>query len=149
MRIRRIDYEAGEFTYGQRIAVTEIMQGDGTEYVRMKAVWKELYGWSARWMRPRRRAKEFQRMMEGLAYWAKLEQETLKYNPTDKEKKAGITDYMQKVGDMGTIKALAKAYSTDPDRILEWQWAKVYGILVTDLAEYEFEEKLRSQYGNA
>lgn len=146
MRIRRIDYKGGTFTYAQRIAVTDIMQGGQSDYMKMKAMWRELYGWSARWMLPRRRAKEFARMLEGFGYWAELEQRTLKYEPSEEQKRAGITDYMKAVGDMGTIKAMAKAYCCDPDTILTWEWAKVYGILLTDLEEYRFEERLREQY---
>ena len=46
---------------------------------------------------------------------------------------------------MSTIKALAKAYGKDPDEILQWQYAKVFGILYTDLEERKFEKKYQQQ----
>lgn len=147
MRLRRIDYEGGAFTYGNRIAVAHICQDTTiSEYAKMKACWHELYGWNARLLPLPWRVRELERMMRGLAHWAEVEQQTLKYEPTPEELRAGIKDYSDAVGDMGTIKAMAKAYAQDPDTVLGWSWGKVYGILLTDLEEYRFGERLRKQY---
>lgn len=149
MRIRRIDYIAGEFTYANRIAMTKILQQEElSEYQRIKMCWIELYGWTPRFMPPRRRAKEFELFTAGLKHWVDLEQEKLKYEPTAEELRAGIKSYSEAVGDMATIKALAKAYHIDPDDVLRWEWGKVFGILSTDLEEFKFSERLRKEYEN-
>lgn len=146
MRLREWNYKEGEFSYGQRISIGDILTNqDSTWYQRLKECWKELYGWSARLMPPRIRVRFFERMMDGIRYWVELEENTLKYNPTDQEQQAGLMRLNEEVGHMGTIKALAEKFGTDPDIILSWQWGKVYGILHADLKEAEYHQRLMNQ----
>lgn len=143
MRLREFKYEEGTFTYGQRIGIGEILRNeDASEYQRLKDCWKELYGWSPRLMPRRMRKRRFDRMIDGIRYWVDLEAETLKYDPTPDQERAGIKNMFAQVGHMGTVKALAEKFGKDPDVILSWEWAKVYGILHADLKEYEYERRL-------
>lgn len=143
MRVREWKYEEGAFTYGQRIAVGDALADETkTWYERMKQAWRELYGWNARLMPPRMRARRFERMIDGLKYWIDVEAKTLHYEPTQEEKSAGIVRLNQEVGHIGTIKALAEKFACDPDTILTWQWAKIYGILHADLKEYQYHKRL-------
>ncbi|MDD2576586.1 MAG: hypothetical protein PHV76_03690 [Bacteroidales bacterium] len=67
---------------------------------------------------------------EALLYWQEQENTLLKYEPTREDKQAGIEQLSKNIGELGTVKALAKDYSQDPDYILEhWKWGKVFGIL--------------------
>lgn len=144
MRLREWNYTEGDFTYGQRIAVGQIFTDTSrSEYRRMSDAWRELYGWSARLMPPRIRVRRFDRMLDGLRDLVNLEQQLLDYKPTAEEERAGIKDYAQRVGDMGTLKAIAKAYSQDPDSVLKWKYGKVFGILQTDLEEYKYQLRLQ------
>ncbi len=146
MRLREWNYKDGEFSYGQRIAIGDILTDEGrTWYQRLKACWRELYGWNARLMPARMRVRRFGRLTEGLRYWVELEERTLNYKPTDQEQKAGLMRLNEEVGHMGTIKALAEKFGTDPDVILGWQWGKVYGILHADLKEAEYHQRLTEQ----
>lgn len=146
MRLREWKYEEGEFTYAQRIELGEVFQNDSlSDYRKMKAAWKVLYGWNARWMNPWRRKKAFERMLEGLKYWINLERENLKYDPTPEEQRAGLLRLSEQVGEMGTIKALAEKFGIDPDVILTWHWGKVYGLLFADLKETEFQRRMLDQ----
>lgn len=146
MRIREWNYKEGEFTYGQRIMIGQILSDqERSWYQRLKACWKELYGWNARLLIPALRVRMFDRMTEGIRYWVDLEQKTLKYEPTTDEQRAGILELNAEVGHMGTIKALAEKFGVDPDIILTWKWGKVYGILYADLKEALFQRKLMEQ----
>ena len=146
MRLREWKYEDGLFSYGQRISVGLIFGGEGSYYSKMKEAWRELYGWSARLMPPRMRARRFARMVEGLSWWVDQEQRELKYTPTAEEEMAGLSRLNSEVGAMGTVNALAEKFGIDPDTVLRWEWAKVYGILRTDLKEHLFSRRLAAQY---
>ena len=146
MRLRDWNYKEGEFTYGQRIEIGEILTDqERTWYLRLKACWRVLYGWNARLMPPRMRIRRFDRMAEGIRYWVELEERTLKYSASLSERRAGLTQLNAEVGHMGTIKALAEKFGIDPDIILSWQWGKVYGILHADLKESEYQRRLAEQ----
>ena len=143
MRIREWKYNDGEFSYGQRIAIGEILQNeDKTWYQRIKECWKELYGWNVRLLIPILRVKMLDRMTEGIRYWVDVEEKTLKYEPTAEENKAGLAKLNAEVGHLGTVKALAEKFGVDPDIILGWQWGKVYGILFAELKESEYQRRL-------
>ena len=82
------------------------------------------------------------KVIEGITYWADLENKELAYKPSEEEKRAGIIELNDKVGYLSTVKVLAKNYSLDPDLILSWSWSKVFGILKTDLEEFRYQERL-------
>lgn len=149
IRLHRIDFESGAFTYGNRIALGDIFGNtEKTEYMRMKDAFRELYGFSARLLPIRWRIRAFRRIAEGLKQWIDKEQQMLQYTPSSDELAAGVKELGEKVGNMSTIKALAKAYSKDPDEILGWEYGKVFGILWTDLEERKYEQKLNKRmYG--
>lgn len=142
MRLREWNYEEGLFTYAQRIAVGEALLTEDSDYQKLKACWRVLYGWSARLMPLRMRIRRFRRMIKGLNYWCELEKNTLKYTPTEEQKRAGIDRLFQEVGYMGTIKSLAEQFGLDPDTVLQWEWSKVYGILLADLKENDYRDRL-------
>ena len=149
MRLTEYNYREGTFSYGARIGVGMILQDESlSEYQRLKGCWKELYGWNARLMPPRMRHRRFRRMLEGIEYWVELESQTLKYDPTPEQERAGIKKLFNEVGHMGTVKAIAEKFAFDPDVVLDWQWAKVYGILHADLKEYLYERKLTEIMSN-
>ena len=81
MRVREYDMAAGEFPYGERIALGEIFaRADLSDYGKMKAAWHELYGWSARLLPPLARARAFTRLVEGLNGWVEREQQMLSFS---------------------------------------------------------------------
>lgn len=143
LRLREYRYEDGTFSYAQRIAVGDILRDESlTMYQRLKACWRELYGWTARLMPPPMRVRRLDRMVDGLTYWAELECRTLDYKATPEEERAGLARLSGEVGHMGTVKALAQKFGRDPDEVLRWEWGKVYGILYADLKESEYQRRL-------
>ena len=54
---------------------------------------------------------------EALLYWQ--ENTLLKFEPTHEEKQAGIEQLSKNIGELGTVKSLAKDDTQDPDYILE------------------------------
>lgn len=140
--IGQLDLEGGEFTYGNRIALGEIFSDENrSEYQRLGAAFRELYGYSCRVLPIRLRLRAFERIVTGMTGWVGKEQEMLHYEPSADELAAGIRELSRRVGSFSTIKALAKSYGRDPDEILQWDYAKIFGILYTDLEEHKFEEK--------
>lgn len=147
LKFGRLDLDGKDMTYGNRIALADIFspsQGK-TEYAQFCEAFKELHGYSARLVPLPLRVKRIYEITEGLRSWIEKEQHMLKYTPSSDEIAAGIEELGKKVGSMSTIKALAKAYGKDPDEILLWQYAKVFGILYTDLEERKFEKKYQQQ----
>lgn len=142
MRVRIYNYREGEFSYGQRIAISRIWREELREYEKLKLVWKELYGYDCRVIPVRKRVRLLLGLADGLRYWFDLEQRTLATEPTQEQLRAGIRELSEKIGDMGTVTAIAKDYGVDPDVVLTWQWGKVYGILLTDVEQYRYEKKL-------
>ena len=130
---------AGEFPYGARIELGQILADTNrSEYRRAKDAWIALYGWSPRFMPPLLRAKRLKEMLEGFTSWLEKEQQMLHYTPTPDEAAAGYEAFCKKVGVTGTIYALAKSFGADPDDILRWPYAKVFGILYHDLEELKY-----------
>lgn len=144
LKFGTIDWESADFTYGQRIELGDIFSDEEVgEYTRLCKAFKCMYGYSRKWIPLRRRARMFNEILDGFKGWIDKEQAMLKYNPSSDEMSAGIKELSEKVGNMSTIKQLAKAFSTDPDEILKWPYSKVFVILYTDLEERKYEEKLK------
>lgn len=140
--IGRLDVAGGSFTYGNRIALGEIFRDeDRSSYRKMKDAFIELYGWSPLLIPLRRRVRVMTKMLEDIKGWLDRERQLLTFEPEPDQITAGIHELAKAVGDMGTVKAIAKAYSQDPDAVLKWEYAKVFGILFTDLEEHKYEKR--------
>ena len=147
IRIGKLDWEGRDFTYGQRIELGEIFgEKDRSEYSKLCDAFKCLYGCDRRILPMKLRIRVFDGILKGLKGWIDREQKMLSYTPSGEELSAGIRELSAKVGSMSTIKSMAKTYSVDPDRILEWPYGKVFGILYTDLEERKYEKKLQKVY---
>ena len=157
----RVDMDAGEFTYGNRIVLGEIFRSkcESTDQVaqnahyveQLRAAHKEIYGYSLRWLTKRRRKRRIEEIVKGFADWVKLEGIELHREPTPEELSAGVKAYSEKVGDKATVLALADQFKTDPDTIKSWRYAKVFECLVADFQKSQFEERLfkvQSKKGN-
>lgn len=139
----RLDIEGGDFTYGNRIALGQIFQDDSVSaYKRLKSAFRELYGYSARLLPLRARVRRFTAISRGVTAWIKKEQALLHYEPTADELAAGLEDFSKRVGDINTPNALARKYGCDPEVILGWSYAKVFGILWSDLEDAKYQRKL-------
>lgn len=144
IKVGGIDWDSADFTYGQRLELGDIFGNEETsEYSKLCEAFKCMYGYSRKWLPMRMRIRVFDRILNGFKEWIEKEQTMLKYTPSSEEMSAGIQELSAKVGSMATIKQIAKSYSIDPDKVLEWPYAKVFAILYTDLEERKFDEKLR------
>jgi len=133
------DIKVGEMTFGQRIALGEALS-ESDPFARFKKTLEAL-DIPNRPLMYRKLVPYFHTVVEGMVEWAEKEARLLKYEPTAEEKKAGISELTKRIGEMGTIKAMAKAYGVDPDEILKWKYSKVFGILFTDLEEYKYQDR--------
>lgn len=139
----QLNVAAGDFTYGNRIALGDIFQNEElSEYRKMASAFKEIYGYSCRLLPLRRRVRVLTAIVRDFAAWCNNEQTLLKYDPTPDELAAGINDLSKKVGSMATVHAIARKYAKDPDEILKWEYSKVFGILYTDLENTKYEQRL-------
>lgn len=137
-KIKEIDIEGGKLTFGQRIDLGKLMCSEYSEVEKFEKTFEILHEVKLKISEYKKHIDYFATIIEGLKFWSEQEATLLKYEPTQEEKQAGIKDFSQKVGEFATVKALAKAYSKDPDEILNWEYGKVFGILYTDLEEHKF-----------
>lgn len=138
-----IDIPAGDFTYGNRIALGQIFADESTSaYKRLCAAFRELYGYPARLLPLKRRVRVLTALSRGVAEWIEKEQQLLTYEPSQDEKAAGLEEYAHRVGDISTPNAIAGKFGLDPDTVLRWPYAKVFGILWADLEGAKYERKL-------
>lgn len=143
-RIGVVNIQGGEFTYGNRIALADIFKDEGkTEYQKMKEAFREIYGYSCRWLPRKKRYRTLIGIVEGFSEWIKRENTVLDYKPTQDQLRAGIEQYSKAVGSMSTVHAIAERFSEDPDTVLRWDYAKVFGILFVDLERYKYQQRER------
>ncbi|MDR1544949.1 MAG: hypothetical protein LBS50_11230 [Prevotellaceae bacterium] len=139
---KKIDVKAGKLTFEQRITLGKIFQSEtDTEAGKFEKVFVCLHDYKPRVIDYKRLIDYFTEIVEGLKFWFEQEKTLLHYMPTMDEVSAGIEDYSKKVGEFGTVKAIAKQFGCDPDVVLKWEYAKVFGILYTDLEEFKFQKK--------
>ncbi len=144
----KIDIKAGDMTFGQRIELGKIFSGKDDELLKFEKTFNCLHNFQPKLTEFKRLVPYFEEIVEGLKHWSTTEAKMLKYIPTPEEKQAGIMDLSKKIGEMGTVKAIAKTYAMDPDVVLGWNYSKVFGILYTDLEESKFNRKYQKVISN-
>ena len=155
----KIDVKAGDLSYGQRIGLGELFMSDKSESDKFKETFHILHDkkdesgnvieeFNVDFFNQEKMqflSEYFTEIIEGLKFWIEKEK-LLKYDQEPEEIRAGIKELGDKIGYFGTLKAVAKNYSQDPDNILEWKYGKVWGILYTDLEEFKYSKKLHKEY---
>lgn len=150
INLSKIDIKAGEMTFGQRIELGKIFENQSlNDFQKFTKTFQCLYKYTPDITEVEKLSTHFEEIVTGLRSWIERENTMLQYTPTADEIRAGINELSKKIGEMGTIKALAKNYTTDPDEVLKWQYGKVFTILFTDLEEYKyrlrFEDVIRKK----
>lgn len=135
----KIDIKSGKMTFGQRIELGIIFAGSDSEIVKFQRVFECLHGYSPKIKNYKKLIDYFTEIVNGLKYWSDAESKMLKYEPTPEEKLAGIQSLSKKIGSMGTVDALAEKYGVDPDIVINWDYAKVFGILYADLEKAKYQ----------
>jgi len=138
----KIDIRGGKMTFGQRIDLGKLFQSGASEVEKFERAFEILHKKRPNHLQYTVLMKYFYQIIDGLTFWAQQEAAMLHYEPTEEEVRAGIKEYSEKVGELGTVKSLAKTYSTDPDVILSWEYGKVFGLLFADLEEAKFQRRL-------
>lgn len=139
--LSKIDVKGGKFTFEQRIELGKIFTSGNDEIIIFKKVFKCLHDYDPILKDLKKLSPYLIEITEGLKFWIEAEQNGLKYEPSDDEKKAGILQLSKKLGELATIKSLAKNFGKDMDEVLKWEYGKVFGILFADLEEYKFQKK--------
>ena len=138
-KLVHINIKSGDMNFGQRIELGKIAAMDCSELEKFEKVFICLHKFKPTLKECSDLLDYFTEIIEGLKFWIDQEITLLKYKPSIEEKRAGVKELSEKIGEFGTIKALAKAYGKDPDEILLWKYGKVFGILFTDLEEHKFQ----------
>ncbi len=145
MQGRLVDIKAGKLTYGQRIELGEIFQNEKlSEAKKFKAALKCMLGekYAVKWQWEE--VKIFEKIIEGVQFWAEREKSMLHYEPTADELAAGYKQLGERLGVMSTVMTLAQKFGKDPDEILEWEYGKVFGLLYADLEQYKFGKRYQA-----
>ena len=139
-RLNILEDEA--FTYGQRIALGQLFEGEAeNEYGRLLKAFRIVYEYSPRLLPRGVRFSRITALVEELKEWISREQNMLHYTPNADELAAGVEELGKKVGSLGTVQALARSYGVDPDVVVAWPYTKVFGILYADLEENKYKVK--------
>lgn len=138
------DVKGGIISYAQYISLKNALAEEKEEVQLMQDILEALHGEVE--IKPKDYLNEnlqlyIKEIAEGLNFWAEQEKEKLNIEPTPEQIRAGVKEYSEKVGVSGTIYALARQFKIDPDVILQWQWAKVFGILYADVEQYKYTER--------
>lgn len=128
-----------ELTFGQRIELGKAFEQIDKEPVECYKTVMRIFGRKERMSRDG--YSFFVQVADALADLARKERRMLSNEPTAEEKSAGISEYLKNVGEMATVKSIAKAYSRDPDEVLQWKYGKVFGIMYADLEESKFQKR--------
>jgi len=140
----KIDVKAGDCSFGQYIELKQLLRSTTDEVTIVGGFFKILHNYDLKPREYKKAIPYIEEISKALIYWQEQENTLLKYEPSIEEKRAGIEQLSKDIGELGTIKALAKDYSQDPDYILEnWKWGKVFGILYSDLETYKYQERYR------
>lgn len=140
--LSKIDIKAGEMTFGQRIEIGKIFSNNKlTDLDKFEKTFECLHDYKISPKEYSELVEYYFQIIAGIESWVQKESTMLKYEPSAKERRAGIKELSIKTGELGTIKALAKNYNKDPDEILLWKYGKVFGILYTDLEEYKYQSR--------
>lgn len=141
----------GTLTFGQRIALGQVLQSskltESKKYITALEV-MDIHEHEVFLFDTYLLDYYHDEILAGVIHWSEREAKELKYDPTKEEIMAGIEALAAKSGYMGTVKALAKAYSVDPDEVLKWKYGKVFDILRTDLLESQFCKRLEREHAN-
>ena len=137
----KIDVKAGNMTFSQRIELGKILTTSVNESVKMEKTIQLLHEYRPKLKELPRLITYFQEIIDGMIYWNAAENKLLKYEPTPEEKRAGISELSKKIGELGTVTAMAEKYSQDPDVILKWKYSKVFGLLLADLEKAKFNKR--------
>lgn len=137
----KIDIKAGSMTFGQRIELGKIFSSADDELLKFENVFHCLHGYKPKLTEYAALTPYFKEIVEGVAHWVNAETIMLKYEPTPEQKQAGIKALSKSIGEMGTVDALAEKYGIDPDVVLSWEYAKVFGILFADLEKAKYQKR--------
>ena len=137
-----IDIKAWGLTFGQRIGLGNIYNSPGTDFEKYEKAFFCLEGREPE-KEERANWKEYLSSVAiGFSYWM-LQETLLKYEPTPEEIKAlekvDITIYDSNDPVGNTVRALARNYNVEPADVLNWEYTKVYKILLDDLEKSKRE----------
>lgn len=145
--LNKIDIKAGNCSFGQYIGLKKLIRSATDEVEIVEGLFKELHNYNIKPSEYLKAVPYINEISDAMLYWQEQENALLNYEPTQEEKNAGIEQLSKNIGELATIKALAKDYSQDPDYILEnWKWGKVFGILYSDLETYKYQERYRKAF---
>jgi hypothetical protein len=141
--LTKVDIKAGDMTLAQRSELGAIVSSDMNELGKFNAVFECLHDFTPRQDQYEGLIDYFKEILEGILFWAKVESTELKFEPTAKERQAGIEKLNENMGCFGVADSIGQRYSIDPDEVMQWKYSKVFLILVKDYREEKFKRKLR------
>lgn len=129
-------------TFSQRIELGQILTNKNlSEYQKFR---RTMLCLDPEWKMSDMRAsmEYFEEVLAGIHWWVDKEARELKYTPSPEELAAGIDVLGKLTGEMGTIMAIAKEFSVDPDEVIEWKYGKIFNILFTNLQSHLYRVRL-------
>jgi len=135
-------------TLSQRSDLGTILSADTTELEKFNAVFYCLHDFTPKPNQYAELIEYFKEIIDGIIFWSDVENRELKYEPTAKERQAGIEELNANMGCFGVADSIGQRYSIDPDIIMGWKYSKVFLILVKDYRDAKFKRKLTELHAN-
>lgn len=138
---KRIDIEAGEFTYGQRIALGRLLSDNSkADWEKLEGTFDILYNKHIKAAQYRHYLPEFEKILQGVQHWMQLEAQLLHYEPSPDEIAAGCNNLQ--TSEMGSVYKLARDFGVLPNVILDMQYADVFAVLWNDAEMAAYNKRL-------
>ncbi|MDR1416268.1 MAG: hypothetical protein LBJ57_02460 [Prevotellaceae bacterium] len=143
---KKVDIVGGKLTFYHRIELGKIIASGCDPAQALREVMRCLHGVE---VDPKKESDlrgyvaYFEEIVRGISFWVEQEKR-LRYDPTPEELQAGIRQMYRNIGEFGTLTAIAQAYAKDPDEVLQWEYGKVFGLLMTDFEKAKFQQRLQS-----
>lgn len=143
----KIDVKSGCFTFGQRIGLGKILTSNDSNELKFEKVFYCLHNY-------RPYPNEYNQLMDyyteiliGFKYWIDLENSLLKFKSAEEVEQIRISDLTHEqqavsnkfLGVGSLINILARKYNVEPADVLNWDYEKVFNILLADLDNYKHE----------
>src|ERR1035437_9486303 len=99
--LTHIDIKKGDMNFGQRIELGKIISTESSELEKFEKVFVCLHEFKPEPKEYESLLVYFGEIIEGLKHWIELEAVMLKYEASEDEKKAGVKELSEKIGEFG------------------------------------------------
>lgn len=142
------EIKEGEFTYGQKIELTNALRRQEDETKKIKRIAEILNGKPLNVVQIGKQYKEILKCMEALKFWIELESKFPRSELSGDEIRAGAKDLTAEIGEAGQAISIGARFGKLPSEILDTNYNEIFLILNEQAHVSAYEKRLRAIYDN-